>query len=118
MSALQEPTGAAPRDPVAATFRLMAAGDGRYTAEGPLTFATARRARDLGERLVNGAGGAALEIDCAGVSASDSAGLAVLIDWLGTARRAGRTLRCTHLPPGLTALARISEVEELLDRGV
>jgi len=33
-------------------------------------------------------------------------------------KRAGRTLRYTHLPAGLVALARISEVEELLERGV
>jgi len=48
----------------------------------------------------------------------DSAGLAVLLDWLGAAKRRGRTLRYTHLPADLTALARISEVEDLLERGV
>jgi len=116
MSASQAATAAGQRG--AETFGLVAAGDGRYTAAGSLTFATARRARDLGVQLVSGADGAALEIDCAGITASDSAGLAVLIDWLAAAKRAGRTLRCTHLPPGVTALARISDAEELLDRGV
>jgi len=42
----------------------------------------------------------------------------VLLDWLGAMKRAGRALRYTHLPAGLVALARISEVEELLERGV
>jgi ABC-type transporter Mla MlaB component len=42
----------------------------------------------------------------------------VLLAWLGTARGAGRNLRYTHLPSGLAALARISEVEEFLTRGV
>lgn len=102
----------------AGTFQLAAAGDGRYVAVGTLTFATARLARELGERLLKGAGGAALEVDCAGVSASDSAGLAVLIDWLGAAKHAGVRLRYAQLPPGLTALASISEVEDLLARGV
>jgi phospholipid transport system transporter-binding protein len=105
-------------EPGAGTFRLEAAGEGRYSADGPLTFATARHARELGAQLVHGAGGASLEIDCARVTASDSAGLAVLIDWLGTARHAGRRLRYTGLPQGLNALARISEVEDLLTRGV
>jgi phospholipid transport system transporter-binding protein len=101
-------------------FRLVAAADGRYTAAGALTFATARQARHLGEQLLAGAGNgaAALEIDCHGITVADSAGLAVLLDWLGAARRRGRTLRYTHLPTDLTALARISEVEELLERGV
>jgi len=100
----------------AAAFRLVAE-DGHLAAEGPLTFASARRAWELGEPFFAGTG-AALEVDCRGITASDSAGLAVLLEWLGTARRAGRNLRYTHLPSGLAALARISEVEEFLTRGV
>jgi phospholipid transport system transporter-binding protein len=102
------------------TFRLVPAADGHYAAAGALTFATARQARNLGEQLLlaGGNGAAALEIDCSAITVSDSAGLAVLLDWLGAARRRGRTLRYTHLPADLTALARISEVEELLERGV
>ena len=64
------------------------------------------------------AAGRELEVDCAGISASDSAGLAVLLDWLGAAKRAGRSLRYRQLPAGLMALGRISEVEVLLERGV
>jgi phospholipid transport system transporter-binding protein len=108
----------APADAGGGAFQLAAAGDGRYSATGPLTFATARHARELGERLLKGADGAALEIDCTSVTASDSAGLAVLIDWLGTAKHARVRLRYSHLPAGLNALAGISEVEELLSRGV
>ena len=100
----------------AAAFRLVAA-DGRVAAEGPLTFATARRACELGAPLITAAA-TALEIDCSGITTCDSAGLAVLLEWLGTARRAGRNLRYTQLPAGLAALARISEVEEFLTRGV
>jgi phospholipid transport system transporter-binding protein len=119
---MSEPPGAvngraAPAD----AFRLVAAADGHYAAEGALTFATARRARELGGKLLlagGGNGAAALEIDCRGITVSDSAGLAVLLDWLGAAKRRGRTLHYTHLPAGLAALARISELEELLERGV
>jgi phospholipid transport system transporter-binding protein len=100
------------------TVRLQASGDGRVTVEGPLTFATARSARDLGGPILATGGSAALEFDCARITASDSAGLAVLLDWLRTAKQAGRPLRYTHLPEGILALARISEVEELLARGV
>jgi phospholipid transport system transporter-binding protein len=99
-------------------LRLAVAGDGRLALAGSLTFATARAARDLGTRTISAAGSGALEIDCAGVTAADSAGLAVLLDWLRIAKSARRSLRYTHLPAGLVALASIGEVAELLTRGV
>ena len=102
----------------AGTLRLGAVADGRLALEGPLSFATARNARELGTRLLCEGGADALEIDCSAVTVADSAGLAVLLDWMRTAKSAGRPLRYAHLPAGLTALARISEVEELLARGV
>ncbi|HLJ38487.1 MAG TPA: STAS domain-containing protein [Steroidobacteraceae bacterium] len=99
-------------------FRLVAAGSGRFTAEGPLTFVSAREARQLGLEALERAGGEPLEVDCQGITTSDSAGLAVLLDWLAVAKSLGRSLAFRHLPPGLTALGRISEVTELLERGV
>jgi phospholipid transport system transporter-binding protein len=110
--------GAAAETPGSAAPRLSAAGDGRMALAGSLTFATARSALDLGERTISAGRGEALEVDCAGVTAADSAGLAVLLEWLRAAKIAGRRLRFSHLPPGLVALARISEVEQLLARGV
>ncbi|HEX4619618.1 MAG TPA: STAS domain-containing protein [Steroidobacteraceae bacterium] len=91
-------------------------GNGQLQAEGPLTFASARRARELGLDAVGAAN--ALVIDCHGITVSDSAGLAVLLDWLAAARAQGRSLRFTDLPQGLAALGQISEVYELLERGV
>jgi phospholipid transport system transporter-binding protein len=88
------------------------------SAQGPLTFATARRACELGAAALAQAAAARLEIDCHGITVSDSAGLAVLLEWLSVTKRAGRSLRYAQLPPGLAALARISDVEDLLERGV
>ncbi|HEY0768424.1 MAG TPA: STAS domain-containing protein [Steroidobacteraceae bacterium] len=102
----------------AASFRLVASGNGRFAAEGALTFATAREASEQGLRSLASAAAPELEVDCSGIVASDSAGLAVLLDWLGAVKRAGRRLRYTQLPAGLKALGRISEIEELLERGV
>ena len=106
------------RHDASGSFQLVESGNGRFAARGPLTFATARHAQEQGLRSLAGAAGRELEVDCGGITASDSAGLAVLLDWLGVVKRAGRSLRYTHLPPGLLALGRISEVEELLERGV
>jgi len=109
---------AAGNEAAAGTFLLAPSADGHFAAAGPLTFATARRAREIGLRCLAQAPQGALEIDCADVKPSDSAGLAVLLDWLGAAKRAGRTLRYTRLPEELTALGHISEVDDLLTRGV
>ena len=102
----------------AGTFRLVAQADGAFEAQGALTFAAARAARLLGLQALAGAARNDLRFDCAQVTAADSAGLAVLLDWLAAAKRSGRSLRFVHLPEGLVALGRISEVEELLTRGV
>jgi phospholipid transport system transporter-binding protein len=99
-------------------FQLLAAEAGSLSAQGSLTFATARSACEQGVALLAQAQAERLEIDCRGITSSDSAGLAVLLEWLGVAKRSGRSLRYRQLPPGLAALARISEVEELLERGV
>jgi len=98
-------------------FELRQDAGGRLSARGPLTFATARLARAAGLSTLE-RGSAMLELDCAGITAADSAGLAVLIDWLGRAKQAGSRLCYRHLPQGLTSLARISDLEELLERGV
>ena len=108
----------AKRDTDSGAFRLAATVTGVVSAHGPLTFVSARRACELGVQTLAQAPDGKLEIDCRGITVSDSAGLAVLLEWLGVARRAGRSLRYTQLPQGLAALARISEVEELLERGV
>ncbi len=101
-----------------AAFRLVPGAGKSLSAEGALNFASARRAWELGAQLLAQAAGGALEIDCRDISASDSAGLAVLLAWLAVAKRSGLSLRYTHLPEGLASLARISEVEDLLARGV
>ena len=119
MAAGVRPPAAPAFDLTAGPFTLAAGEDGRLLAEGPLTFASAKHARELGlERIERGEGDGALVIDCQGVTASDSAGLAVLLDWLAAAKAHGRPLHFAHLPQGLAALARISEANELLERGV
>ncbi|MGH8267012.1 MAG: STAS domain-containing protein [Steroidobacteraceae bacterium] len=117
---MSTPGGAVPAAPQASAgaFRLVTGAGGALAAQGALTFATARQARHLGLHALSGAGEGGLQIDCGGITVSDSAGLAVLLDWLAAARAQGRSLRLARLPEGLTALARISEVDELLSRGV
>ena len=58
--------------------------------------------------------GRAAVIDLSSVTASDSAGLALLIEWLSVAKAANHPLRFENIPSQLQQLARLSEVEELL----
>lgn len=101
------------RSPVAAVTVVESAPD-RYGVRGPLTFATARRALDAGLGALAAARGASIEMDCSEVGASDSAGLAVLIEWLAWARRNGRELSFSNVPEAIRAIARICEIEGLL----
>jgi phospholipid transport system transporter-binding protein len=85
---------------------------GRARVIGSLHFTTVSGLLAAGVAAIKG--GRADVIDLAGVTASDSAGLALLVEWLSVAKSAGRTLRFENIPSQLQQLARLSEVEELL----
>jgi phospholipid transport system transporter-binding protein len=93
-------------------------GSGNVQVRGALTFATARRVRAAAIRLLADRGGPSLTVDCAAVTASDSAGLAVILDWLALAKHQSRSIRFLNLPAPIRAVAHISEVESLLSQGL
>ncbi len=82
---------------------------------GSLHFSTVSALLEQGIEAIDG--GRAAVIDLAGVTASDSAGLALLIEWLSVAKAAAQELRYENIPAQLHQLARLSEVEELLMPG-
>jgi phospholipid transport system transporter-binding protein len=87
---------------------------GRIVVTGELTFATARDARQLGVAVFESTRAPRIVVDCAAVTRADSAGLAVLLDWLSWGRRHSRPVSLENLPASLLAIARISEVDGLL----
>jgi phospholipid transport system transporter-binding protein len=89
-------------------------GPAEFAVAGSLTFGTATEVHARGLAALSRESAARIEMDCSGIVAADSAGLAVLIDWLGCVAREGRELRYRGLPDPLLALARISEVDALL----
>ncbi len=93
---------------------IIESGEGRVAVTGELTFATAREARQVGLLVLESSRAERIVVDCAGVTRADSAGLAVLLDWLAWGRRKSRAVSLTNLPESLVAIARISEVDELL----
>ena len=84
----------------------------RARVSGSLHFTTVSALLTAGVAAINA--GRAAVIDLAGVTASDSAGLALLIEWLSVAKAASHSLRFENIPSQLQQLARLSEVEELL----
>lgn len=98
----------------AGAFTFAPAGAARFAVGGEMTFATAAALHGAGLAAFRASAGAALELDCSGVTAADSAGLAVLVDWLSWARQAGRELRLRSVPAKLVDIARISELDELI----
>ena len=79
---------------------------GRIVVTGELTFATARDARQLGVLVLESSRAERIVIDCSGVTRADSAGLAVLLDWLAWGRRKSRAVSLENLPASLVAIAR------------
>jgi phospholipid transport system transporter-binding protein len=96
-----------------AAFEVLEGDRSRVT--GSLHFTTVSTLLPLGVDAIDN--GRAAVIDLAGVTASDSSGLALLIEWLSVAKAATRTLRYENIPSQLQQLARLSEVEELLVPG-
>jgi len=89
--------------------------ESRSRVGGSLHFSTVSAVLTAGMAAIEA--GRADSLDLAGVTGSDSSGLALLIEWLSVAKAAGRSLRYENLPTQLHQLARLSEVEELLIPG-
>ena len=96
-------------------FSIQRAADGRLQASGVLGYVTAGRALPAGLDLIPS--GATCTIDLSRVTEADSAGLAVLVEWLATAKARGTVIRYQGIPPQILAVARISELESLLTDG-
>jgi phospholipid transport system transporter-binding protein len=92
--------------------RLESLGGGRFRVSGVLDASTAREVLEQSESRF--AQSKEIYVDLGGVGESDSAGLALLIEWLRTARQGGQAIRFANVPAGIEALARISEVDELI----
>ena len=98
-----------------ADYELQDNGEGRFAINGEMTFDTAERIlRDSEEPFEEHT---QLEVDLSGVTAADSAGLALLLEWVTWANHTVREVRFTGLPERVMAIAKTTEVEGLLTRG-
>lgn len=97
---------------VVSKAKLDALGGGRFRVSGVLDATTAGEVLRQSEQRF--ADAERLDVDLGGVAESDSAGLALLIEWVRWARQGQRQICFANVPAQINALAKISEVEDLL----
>jgi phospholipid transport system transporter-binding protein len=58
--------------------------------------------------------GSEIRVDLSGIDHADSAGLALMLEWLARVRRASGSIRYRNTPAALLNIARVCNVESLL----
>lgn len=101
--------------PSMSDFTLEDRGDGRFALSGEMGFDTAERILKESEEPFEAH--TQIEVDLSGVTLSDSAGLALLLEWVTWANHTVREIRFSGMPERVLAIARTTEVEKLLSRG-
>lgn len=96
-------------------FELEDLGEGMFALRGDMTFATAERILRASEEPFSEH--TRIEVDLSGVERSDSAGLALLLEWITWANHTVREIRFKDIPERVRAIAETTEVERLLRRG-
>ena len=89
-----------------------AADDGVLRVSGALVFANAAELLRRAGPLLTRSG--PLTIDLAAVGDCDSAGLALLLEWIDLGRQRGVAIRYRNIPDALLGIARLSNVVELI----
>ncbi len=86
--------------------------EGIVTINGEFGFSTASELLKQGQSLINAR--QPLTIDLNGVTGSDSAGLAIMLEWMDSYKRAGQALHFINVPESLLEIARVSNLIDLL----
>lgn len=98
--------------PLSARFETRAAGS--YAVSGPLTFDTVTAVWPQGVAALRDAG--PVSIDLAAVSHTDSAGLALLVEWLRAAQASGARIAFRAPPAQMLQLAEACHLDTLIRR--
>ncbi len=106
---------ATPARPRSNNFELEDLGDGRFALKGDMSFVTAERILQASEEPFEEH--TRIEVDLAEIERADSAGLALLLEWITWANHTVREIRFTNMPERVLAIAKTTEVDNLLERG-
>lgn len=87
-------------------------GGGTFEISGQLTFQTVPQFEARAGSLLQG-GASSVTIDMRGVTLADSAGLALMIEWLQRARAAKREMVFTNIPEQVRDLIHVNGLQEV-----
>lgn len=89
--------------------------DGRLILAGELSFATVTRLHGESQPLFAQPGD--IRVDLQDIERADSAGLALLIEWMRNARELGKSIQFLNIPQQMLAIARVSSLDQVLPLG-
>ena len=90
---------------------ISARGEGRYAISGELTFTTVP---ELWSSSFGAVDGGSVQLDLAGITRVDSAGIALLIELLRAVRGRGGEVSLVNASPQLMAIATVSGLDGVL----
>lgn len=99
---------------------LTTIGDGCWRLSGVLDFTSIPRLAIEGEALLESArarGIDLIEVDLSDIQSANSAGLALLLEWMDMAQTRDLRLSYLHLPESLQRIAAFSNLQDLLPIG-
>jgi phospholipid transport system transporter-binding protein len=96
------------------SFELADRGNGHYALSGDMSFDTAEQILQASEKLFRQQ--KKIEVDLGGVQRTDSAGLALMLEWTSRAKQDGVEINFAAIPDKVRAIAETAEVRHLLER--
>ncbi len=93
--------------------QLVETGSGAFLVSSDLTFFTTAALWKTARKSLEKAP-SSIVIDLGNVQRIDSAGLALLVEWLKIAKQLGKTLTYRQCPPQLGPIAQVYDLESLL----
>ncbi len=91
---------------------LQETSEGEVSLSGVLSFGSVNEALDAMQPLIDSR--SSLLIDLSGVERADSAGLALLVEWISQAQQKGIRLSYCEIPQQILAIARVSGLDTVL----
>ena len=95
-------------------FTLQDLGEGRFSLAGQVSFHTAETILRESTKLF--AAHEHIRVDLSAVERTDSAGLALLLEWISQASKSGQQIEFDEIPEKIHAIAETAEIDELLMR--
>ncbi|WP_428355483.1 STAS domain-containing protein [Methyloprofundus sp.] len=92
-------------------IEILSPAKDQYIIKGDLTFSTINKASAKALNFAQSP--SSINIDLQQLGKIDSAGLALLIEWIKFARAYQTQLRFDHIPAQLTALAKLCDISEI-----